>query len=307
MASSGSSAVGYEIRFRSNWNAENLPSLEVEEDAQFGKQLIVLHSADYSVFDVGQNATAGLKNLAEDGNSEKLWEELIQDMIFGLVADVRETSEPIPAGFPETSFGVITGIDAPFLTILGKISPSSDWFVGVSSIPLQDVDGDWLEELSVDAYVWDAGTLFNGTETKEMIQKYSSVETAPREFWSLDGNTVPPIGTFTMLLAETSPPTQSPAPSLSGLPSVVPSLLLRGSTDDLIPPPVAPTVAIPIPSDIAKAPPLNSTSDKTTAIPTVDATIVVPPTSGGVRTSSNTIADTMIMMVFTLIVTAVMI
>ena len=37
------------------------------------------------------------------------------------------------------------------------IAPSPDWFIGVHDLPLFD-DGQWVEDLSVDLFPYDAGT-----------------------------------------------------------------------------------------------------------------------------------------------------
>lgn len=38
------------------------------------------------------------------------------------------------------------------------ISPSPDWFVGISNLELCQEDGKWVENKIIDLYPWDAGT-----------------------------------------------------------------------------------------------------------------------------------------------------
>ncbi|MGH0161851.1 UNVERIFIED_CONTAM: hypothetical protein FKN15_041973 [Acipenser sinensis] len=45
----------------------------------------------------------------------------------------------------------------PQLSLMGKIIPSPDWFVGVDSLDLCD-GGQWVQEVSLDLYPYDAGT-----------------------------------------------------------------------------------------------------------------------------------------------------
>ena len=48
--------------------------------------------------------------------------------------------------------------DHPRITLLSMIAPSPDWFVGVFGLSLLDVEGAWVETLTVDLFPWDAGT-----------------------------------------------------------------------------------------------------------------------------------------------------
>lgn len=60
------------------------------------------------------------------------------------------------------------------------ISPSPDWFVGVSALELCQPDCTWLESKIVDLYPWDAGT-DKGT-TYDVISFKFNFKTIPLQF-----------------------------------------------------------------------------------------------------------------------------
>lgn len=44
------------------------------------------------------------------------------------------------------------------VSLVSMISPSPDWFVGISSLELCETSCTWVESKVVDLYPWDAGT-----------------------------------------------------------------------------------------------------------------------------------------------------
>ena len=83
------------------------------------------------------------------------------------------------------------------VTLVSMVAPSPDWFTGVSALSLLE-GGQWVEELTVELFAYDAGT-DSGTT-------YNSADdpTSPREsIQRIDGRPlavggqVAPVGTFT--------------------------------------------------------------------------------------------------------------
>ena len=75
------------------------------------------------------------------------------------------------------------------------IAPSPDWFVGVSGRSLQDESGEWLEELEVTLYPYDAGTDDGATYTSANAD--SSPQQPIRGIRGEAPFSDAPIGTFT--------------------------------------------------------------------------------------------------------------
>lgn len=48
--------------------------------------------------------------------------------------------------------------DNHLVSFVSMISPSPDWFVGISALELCQQDCTWLESKVIDLYPWDAGT-----------------------------------------------------------------------------------------------------------------------------------------------------
>ena len=44
------------------------------------------------------------------------------------------------------------------MSLVAKLSPSPDWFLGVDSLELCLANGSWIEEKQLNVYLWDAGT-----------------------------------------------------------------------------------------------------------------------------------------------------
>ncbi|MGH0116424.1 UNVERIFIED_CONTAM: hypothetical protein FKN15_017074 [Acipenser sinensis] len=66
---------------------------------------------------------------------------------------------PAPAAFSlQVGTSMLSAVPLPAgLSLMGKIIPSPDWFVGVDSLDLCD-GGQWVQEVSLDLYPYDAGT-----------------------------------------------------------------------------------------------------------------------------------------------------
>jgi hypothetical protein len=154
------------------------------------------HNSAVSFWDVGSNASDGIKQMAELGAKGILRGEINQ-AISASNADAIVDASPL-----NTSPGVKTttfSIRPPWnlVTVTSMVAPSPDWFVGVSGLDLLDSDGNWVTSLEVDLFVYDAGTDSGPSYTSP------NQPTDPREAISriadspflVDGS-VKPVGTF---------------------------------------------------------------------------------------------------------------
>ena len=91
----------------------------------------------------------------------------------------------------------------PEITMVSKMSPSPDWFVGVSGLPLYQ-DGAWRRQVVVDLYPYDAGT-DSGTDFDSPDQN-----TLPRDpITQITGfpfEIGAPLGTLTFRISCPEPP-----------------------------------------------------------------------------------------------------
>ncbi len=92
--------------------------------------------------------------------------------------------------------------DHPRVTLLSRVSPSPDWFVGVSGLLLLNSDGHWLRSHQVELYPWDAGTEDGGE-----FLRINDPTVPPGEITSIRGTgnfSTEPIASLTFTLESVS-------------------------------------------------------------------------------------------------------
>ena len=146
-------------------------------------------------------ASPGIKNMAETGSKSPLDSE-----IDALISEGSACAR-ISGGGIDPSPGVVTVTltvtpDCPVVSVVCMIAPSPDWFVGVSGLNLF-VDGEWIEEETVELLPYDAGTdggvTFTSPDDPLAVQEaIARITTEP----FLVGGTVPPMGTFIFSLLD---------------------------------------------------------------------------------------------------------
>ncbi|MGD2147318.1 MAG: spondin domain-containing protein [Anaerolineae bacterium] len=148
-------AAQYQLTFEATWSEATHP-VEFPPNPHFSGLIGATHSVAVRLWQEGQSATAGIKNMAETGGKSPLNTE-----IEALIAS-GEACELISGGGIAVSPGSV-GVDftaslsCPLVSVVSMIAPSPDWFVGVAGTRLLGDDG-WIDELVVDLYAYDAGT-----------------------------------------------------------------------------------------------------------------------------------------------------
>lgn len=144
----------YRVTFEATWSAAthaNFPA-----GGHFSPLIGLSHGADGLIFQPGQLAGLGIKNVAELGNNAALRTEINtlrgRGAALGLLDGQRPTASP----------GTLTDtirLDAqhPRLTVVTMIAPSPDWFAALEGESLL-VGGQWVAERTVPALAYDAGT-----------------------------------------------------------------------------------------------------------------------------------------------------
>jgi hypothetical protein len=166
----------YRLTFEATWSEATHP-VEFPPNPHFSGLIGATHSGAARIWEEGQPATAGVKNMAETGGKSPLDAE-----IEALIAS-GEACELISGGGIRVSPGSVgveftASLDCPLVSVVSMIAPSPDWFVGVSRTSLLG-DSGWIDELVVDLYGYDAGTDSgvsytspnDPTEEKETVQR----------------------------------------------------------------------------------------------------------------------------------------
>ena len=150
-------AVGqalYRVTLLATWSKET--HADFPGGAHFSPLIGLAHRATNTLFDVGMLASPGMQDMAEVGNNAKLRAEIAalrgSGAAFGWLDGRIHTLSP--GKLVDT-----VRLDAahPRLTVVTMIAPSPDWFVALENRNLL-VDGQWVQELSVPAITYDAGT-----------------------------------------------------------------------------------------------------------------------------------------------------
>lgn len=144
----------YRITFTTNFTSTTHPT-DYPDNARFGKVFLAAHSPNSSVFNLGGLASDGFKKYAEEGSLTDLISEHSGGGDNNNMTIITGSSNVDPSTTVTFDINVIPSKTR--ISFVSKISPSPDWFVGVSSFDL--VNGNELiQSASVRLYPLDAGT-----------------------------------------------------------------------------------------------------------------------------------------------------
>lgn len=149
------SSATYTVEFNATWSAQSHPS-GFPSNPHFSGLIGGSHNESVSFWEPGQNASPGIKRMAETGSKSPLRDE-IQDAI-----DAGTAGMVLSGGGIGTSPNAVTlefevSEDHPLVTLVSMLAPSPDWFVGVHGLNLFQ-DGRWRGLVEVALSVYDSGT-----------------------------------------------------------------------------------------------------------------------------------------------------
>ena len=150
----------YSLTFTSNWTqaAHPHPSGNLPGNAHWSKLVGATHNSDVVFLEMGGTATQGVENIAETGSNTVFYTE-VDAAIAANYAGALVDGDDLPTAEGQININEITTTeDYPLLTLLSMIAPSPDWMIAVNSVSLVDVNGDWIDEINIDLYPYDAGT-----------------------------------------------------------------------------------------------------------------------------------------------------
>lgn len=182
--------VTYDVTFESNFSAETHP-VEFPDTGHFTTHIGATHNADYSYWAPGNVSQEGIKVLAEMGLSEPTE----QEVAMAIAAGTADQFIRMPAEGTR-SFRVASRF--PLISMASMIAPSPDWFIGFHDVNLRE-GGDWVEEIRIDAWAYDAGTDSGPTyrSPDEATEPFEPIARIDNEIF--DGT--PRLGEFTIKLS----------------------------------------------------------------------------------------------------------
>jgi hypothetical protein len=145
----------YLVVFDATWSASTHPT-DFPGNPHFSGLVGGSHSDAVTFWEPDGLATEGIRRMAELGSKTVLIEEVEAAITAGTAGAV--ISGPGIGTSPDDVTMFIDVDDAfPLITITSMLAPSPDWFIGTSGLPLHD-GADWVNDVTVDLLVWDAGT-----------------------------------------------------------------------------------------------------------------------------------------------------
>lgn len=153
--SAGAETAEYQVTFESTWSQATHP-VDFPANAHFSPLNGGTHTDQVSFWTPGGFASAGIRLMAEQGNTDTLSAEVQAAITLG-DADQVLLGGTIPLSPGSVGMSFIVDEDFPLVTLVSMIAPSPDWFVGVSGLDLRD-EGSWIPEIVVPLVAYDAGT-----------------------------------------------------------------------------------------------------------------------------------------------------
>lgn len=189
-----SETATYRITFTANWTASTHPA-DFPSNPHFSGLIGMSHNAQTVLYKSGENATTGIKNMAETGSKTPLSSE-IEAMVQNKSALELISGGGVSSGTASSSVEFKVSKTHSLVSMVSMIAPSPDWFVGISGVNLLEND-QWVTSKEVAAGSYDAGTDSGSTFASanlatSPVAPVSVITTAPLAV----GGSVTPLGTF---------------------------------------------------------------------------------------------------------------
>lgn len=194
-----SKTAQYKVIFESFWSSDTHPYQFPTGSAHYSGLIGATHRGNFRLWEPGEIATPGIKSMAETGNKFPLMSE-IETAIDSSDAEMLLSGSGLGFSPGQVSLTFEMTQAYPFVSLVSMIAPSPDWFIGVSGVNLIE-DGQWLEELSLMLYAFDAGTDSGGAYTSS--NQASIPQGAIRQHRDIPflvGDKMPPMGRFVFQL-----------------------------------------------------------------------------------------------------------
>lgn len=195
VASPAAGPARYRVTFESTWSAAthaNFPA-----GGHFSPLVGLSHQVGSTLFQEGQLASLGIKNVAELGSNAAIRAEITALQGRGMALGLLSSSGGSFASPGTRSDTVRLDAAHPLLTVVTMIAPSPDWFAALQQEDLLE-KGQWVTQRTVPARAHDAGTDSGPTFTAPdqptlPAQPIQKLLLAPASGSAPDG---PPVGTW---------------------------------------------------------------------------------------------------------------
>lgn len=162
----------YQITFTADWSKANFPE-NYPGNAHFSKLTGWSHASNSTFFQTGTIASNGIKSMAETGGTDPLESEFRTLIENGEGLDAFVGAN-LASGIGEITVDIAVDKEHSSVTLATMIAPSPDWYIAVVNVNLLE-DGKFVEEKTIEAHVYDAGT-DSGTNYTS-----ANAETDPKE------------------------------------------------------------------------------------------------------------------------------
>ncbi|XP_057330916.1 uncharacterized protein LOC130671198 isoform X1 [Microplitis mediator] len=144
----------YKVILRTYWSRARFPRHypEWRPPAQFGKLVGRTHDSTYTLYRLGERLSSGAMQYVETGRTDSLDTGGDSTNILDVFG-----SPGIPQGEGTTVSRAFLDGNHTLVSIMARINPSPDWFVGVDSFQLC-VEGNWVDTVTVELDPLDGGT-----------------------------------------------------------------------------------------------------------------------------------------------------
>lgn len=188
----------YSVTFASTWSAATHPE-GFPPNPHFSGLIGATHDSTVTFWAPAMTASSGIESMAETGGKSSLTGEVNTQIDFGR-AEHLLSGGGIGTSPGSTSLTFDISSEFPLVSLVSMLAPSPDWFVGVHDLSLFE-GGTWIESLTVDLFVYDAGTDSGTNYTSDNADTQPAenifrIESAP----FLINDAVAPLATFTFSL-----------------------------------------------------------------------------------------------------------
>ncbi|OXU26487.1 hypothetical protein TSAR_003613 [Trichomalopsis sarcophagae] len=148
----------YELAFEGLWSRYTHPKNFPRREwlAVFPTIIGASHSHDYEFWHPYTNASDGLKKYAENGETTDLELELKANMA-NITTLLKFRGVNFQNKTRQSYAGVRVTRDHHVVSLVARIEPSPDWFIGVSSLELCQPDCTWAKQKTLNLYAYDVG------------------------------------------------------------------------------------------------------------------------------------------------------
>ncbi|XP_011336912.1 uncharacterized protein LOC105279061 isoform X2 [Ooceraea biroi] len=143
----------YKVSLRTYWSRARFPRHypEWKPPAQFGKLFGRTHDSSYILYRLSEKLSPGAQLYVETGRVDELDTDGDPNILHSFIG------APVLRGEGTSVTRVFLDSNHTLISIMARINPSPDWFVGVDSFQLC-VDGNWVDTVTVELDPFDGGT-----------------------------------------------------------------------------------------------------------------------------------------------------